>query len=84
MKITPDRVKVLAGDTLVINCSGETSPNERIEFTWDFPRIKVSDGFNICLRVIRQWIDIYGIVFVFRITGTLRDRLNSNVVMFMR
>ncbi|XP_027864871.1 vascular endothelial growth factor receptor kdr-like isoform X1 [Xiphophorus couchianus] len=39
LKVTPDRVKVLVGDTLVLNCSGETSPNGRIKFTWDFPKL---------------------------------------------
>lgn len=44
--ITPDRVKVLVGDTLILNCSGETDPNGRINFTWDFPRRKVSSRFK--------------------------------------
>ncbi|XP_012717253.3 vascular endothelial growth factor receptor kdr-like isoform X1 [Fundulus heteroclitus] len=38
VKITPENVKVLVGDTLVLNCSGETLPNGRINFTWDFPK----------------------------------------------
>uniref|UniRef100_A0A3P9NVF7 receptor protein-tyrosine kinase n=1 Tax=Poecilia reticulata TaxID=8081 RepID=A0A3P9NVF7_POERE len=40
LKVTPDRVKVLVGDTLVLNCSGETGPNGRIKFIWDFPKRK--------------------------------------------
>ncbi|XP_037833344.1 vascular endothelial growth factor receptor kdr-like isoform X2 [Kryptolebias marmoratus] len=40
VKIIPDRVKVLAGDTLILDCSGETRPGGRIIFTWDFPRQK--------------------------------------------
>ncbi|XP_008302028.1 vascular endothelial growth factor receptor kdr-like isoform X2 [Stegastes partitus] len=40
VKITPERVKVLVGDTLILNCSGETTYNGRINFTWDFPRRK--------------------------------------------
>ncbi|XP_055080692.1 vascular endothelial growth factor receptor kdr-like isoform X2 [Periophthalmus magnuspinnatus] len=38
VKITPDHVKLLAGDLLVLNCTGETSSSVRINFTWDFPR----------------------------------------------
>ncbi|XP_029297446.1 vascular endothelial growth factor receptor kdr-like [Cottoperca gobio] len=38
VKITPDRVRVLVGDTLMLNCTGETSFNGRINFTWDFPK----------------------------------------------
>uniref|UniRef100_A0A8C4HPV6 receptor protein-tyrosine kinase n=1 Tax=Dicentrarchus labrax TaxID=13489 RepID=A0A8C4HPV6_DICLA len=36
--ITPDRVRLLVGDTLILNCTGETTYNGRINFTWDFPR----------------------------------------------
>lgn len=43
VKITPERsVRVLVGDTLILNCTGETTYNGRINFTWDFPRRKVS------------------------------------------
>ncbi|XP_031159144.1 vascular endothelial growth factor receptor kdr-like isoform X1 [Sander lucioperca] len=38
VKITPDRVKVLVGDTLILNCTGETTYNGRINFTWDIPK----------------------------------------------
>ncbi|XP_068596311.1 vascular endothelial growth factor receptor kdr-like [Brachionichthys hirsutus] len=38
VKITPYRVRVLVGDTLILNCSGETTYNGRINFTWDFPK----------------------------------------------
>ncbi|XP_035525018.1 vascular endothelial growth factor receptor kdr-like [Morone saxatilis] len=38
VKITPDRVRLLVGDTLILNCTGETTYNGRINFTWDFPR----------------------------------------------
>uniref|UniRef100_A0A3B4B042 receptor protein-tyrosine kinase n=1 Tax=Periophthalmus magnuspinnatus TaxID=409849 RepID=A0A3B4B042_9GOBI len=31
-----DHVKLLAGDLLVLNCTGETSSSVRINFTWDF------------------------------------------------
>lgn len=37
VKITPERIRVLVGDTLVLNCSGETTYNGRLNFTWDFP-----------------------------------------------
>lgn len=40
VKITPDRVKVLIGDTLTLNCTGETTFNGKINFTWDFPKKK--------------------------------------------
>ncbi|XP_035768665.1 vascular endothelial growth factor receptor kdr-like [Neolamprologus brichardi] len=42
VRITPDnnRVKILAGDTLILNCSGETTYNGRINFTWHFPKDK--------------------------------------------
>ncbi|TNN64394.1 Vascular endothelial growth factor receptor kdr-like [Liparis tanakae] len=38
VKITPERVRVLVGDTLVLNCTGETTYGGRINFTWDFPK----------------------------------------------
>ncbi|XP_070769236.1 vascular endothelial growth factor receptor kdr-like [Enoplosus armatus] len=38
VKITPERVRVLVGDTLVLNCTGNTTYNGRINFTWDFPK----------------------------------------------
>ncbi|XP_028315257.1 vascular endothelial growth factor receptor kdr-like isoform X3 [Gouania willdenowi] len=40
VKITPVRVRVLVGDTLILNCSGETTYNGRLNFTWDFPTKK--------------------------------------------
>lgn len=42
VKITPHHIKVLVGDTLYLNCSGQTSYNGRINFTWEFPRMRVS------------------------------------------
>ncbi|XP_072251611.1 vascular endothelial growth factor receptor kdr-like isoform X2 [Leuresthes tenuis] len=36
--VTPERVKVLVGDNVVLNCSGVTTYNGRINFTWEFPR----------------------------------------------
>ncbi|XP_034545959.1 vascular endothelial growth factor receptor kdr-like isoform X2 [Notolabrus celidotus] len=38
VKITPERVRVLVGDTLRLNCSAVTSFDGRVEFTWDFPK----------------------------------------------
>lgn len=42
VKITPERVRVLVGDTLILNCTGETTYNGRINFTWEFPKKRVS------------------------------------------
>ncbi|XP_019726842.1 vascular endothelial growth factor receptor kdr-like isoform X1 [Hippocampus comes] len=36
--ITPERVRVLVGDTLFLNCTGVTTYDQRIKFTWDFPK----------------------------------------------
>lgn len=47
VKITPDRIKVLVGDTLILNCTGETTFNGRIDFIWDFPKRKVSNAFTV-------------------------------------
>uniref|UniRef100_A0A3B4AYX6 receptor protein-tyrosine kinase n=1 Tax=Periophthalmus magnuspinnatus TaxID=409849 RepID=A0A3B4AYX6_9GOBI len=53
VKITPDHVKLLAGDLLVLNCTGETSSSVRINFTWDFPRKTVSySDCRVCLFVL--------------------------------
>ncbi|XP_072293233.1 vascular endothelial growth factor receptor kdr-like isoform X2 [Eucyclogobius newberryi] len=38
VKITPDHVKLLVGDLLVLNCTGETTFNGRIKFEWELPR----------------------------------------------
>lgn len=45
VKITPERLRVLVGDTLTLNCTGETTYNGRINFTWDFPRKKENRHF---------------------------------------
>uniref|UniRef100_H3DHE5 receptor protein-tyrosine kinase n=1 Tax=Tetraodon nigroviridis TaxID=99883 RepID=H3DHE5_TETNG len=39
VKITPHHVKVLAGDTLQLKCSGQTTYNGRITFAWTFSRM---------------------------------------------
>ncbi|XP_057205834.1 vascular endothelial growth factor receptor kdr-like [Triplophysa rosa] len=36
VRLEPERPKVLVGDTLVLNCSGETTYNGRIHFEWQF------------------------------------------------
>nr|XP_046261533.1 vascular endothelial growth factor receptor kdr-like [Scatophagus argus] len=46
VKITPDRVRVLVGDTLILNCTGETTYNGRINFTWEFPRKKENQHYT--------------------------------------
>ncbi|KAM8908561.1 vascular endothelial growth factor receptor kdr-like isoform 2-T2 [Spinachia spinachia] len=46
VKITPDRVRVLVGDTLALNCNGRTSYNGRIAFEWDFPKKRDKKHFE--------------------------------------
>lgn len=38
VQATPKHLKVLAGDTVVLNCTGETTQNGRIEFNWEFQK----------------------------------------------
>uniref|UniRef100_A0A8C6S977 receptor protein-tyrosine kinase n=1 Tax=Neogobius melanostomus TaxID=47308 RepID=A0A8C6S977_9GOBI len=38
VKITPDHVKLIAGDSLFLNCTGETTFNGIIVFKWNLPR----------------------------------------------
>ncbi|KAK7141377.1 hypothetical protein R3I93_015509 [Phoxinus phoxinus] len=40
--IEPERPKVLVGDTLVLNCSAETTYNGRIEFEWQFHQSRIN------------------------------------------
>ncbi|KAK2891164.1 hypothetical protein Q8A67_013807 [Cirrhinus molitorella] len=40
--LEPERPKVLVGDTLVLNCSAETSYNGRIQFEWQFQKAWIS------------------------------------------
>ncbi|XP_013860694.1 vascular endothelial growth factor receptor kdr-like [Austrofundulus limnaeus] len=47
VKLTSDHVKLLAGDTLSLNCSGETGRNERIIFSWDFPRLEEKGNYKL-------------------------------------
>ncbi|KAL6117421.1 flt1 [Pungitius sinensis] len=51
VKITPDRVRVLVGDTLILNCTGETSYNGRIVFEWDFPKKRENRHFYKTMEV---------------------------------
>ncbi|XP_051931066.1 vascular endothelial growth factor receptor kdr-like [Hippocampus zosterae] len=44
--ITPERVRLLVGDTLFLNCSGVTTYENRISFTWDFPGMKENRHFT--------------------------------------
>ncbi|KAJ8015680.1 hypothetical protein DPEC_G00028620 [Dallia pectoralis] len=37
VKITPEETMLLVGETLVLNCSGETTYNGLINFTWEYP-----------------------------------------------
>ncbi|XP_018598781.2 vascular endothelial growth factor receptor kdr-like isoform X2 [Scleropages formosus] len=37
VKISADRVRLVVGDTLTLKCSGETTYNGRISFSWDYP-----------------------------------------------
>lgn len=50
VKITPDRVKILVGETLVLNCTAETTFNGRLQFDWDFPRTKVRHFFHYSIK----------------------------------
>lgn len=59
VKITPERVKVLVGDTLTLNCTAETTYNGRIDFTWDFPRRKVSKGLAVDTMKLQGLLKIF-------------------------
>lgn len=53
VKITPEnRVRILAGDTLILNCSGETTYNARINFSWNVPKKAVSSWFIIDFTIM--------------------------------
>ncbi|XP_036379838.1 vascular endothelial growth factor receptor kdr-like [Megalops cyprinoides] len=52
VRINAERVKLVVGDTLSLNCSAETSYNGRISFTWDYPRKAVNR-----LRVFKKHRD---------------------------
>ncbi|CAB1325393.1 unnamed protein product [Coregonus sp. 'balchen'] len=42
VKINPERIKLLVGDSLVLNCSAETTFNGRINLTWEYPKRMVN------------------------------------------
>ncbi|CAB1454018.1 unnamed protein product [Pleuronectes platessa] len=52
VKITPDHVRLLVGDTLLLNCTGETTYNGRINFTWDFPKKRENRHYIIKSKVV--------------------------------
>jgi len=81
--VTPERVKVLVGDTVVLNCSGVTTYNGRINFTWEFPRRRVSSVFHISHLMgstSERGSGVYGIVFVFRIIDTTQRKVYQNLL----
>ncbi|KAA0709396.1 Vascular endothelial growth factor receptor kdr-like [Triplophysa tibetana] len=45
--IEPERSKVLVGDNLVLNCSGETTYNGRIGFEWQFNKGPLNRTFQL-------------------------------------
>lgn len=53
-KITPDRVKILVGRTLKLNCTGNTTYNGRLQFDWDFPRA-VSQLFTLLMYLKKRF-----------------------------
>ncbi|XP_062856564.1 vascular endothelial growth factor receptor kdr-like [Trichomycterus rosablanca] len=42
VRITPEHPRVLVGDTLVLNCSGDTTFNGRINFDWKFQKSHIT------------------------------------------
>ncbi|KAM9376655.1 vascular endothelial growth factor receptor kdr-like isoform 2-T2 [Pholidichthys leucotaenia] len=47
VKITPERIKVLVGDPVSLSCSGETTYNGAIVFTWNFPRKRRNGDYKV-------------------------------------
>uniref|UniRef100_A0A667YK12 receptor protein-tyrosine kinase n=1 Tax=Myripristis murdjan TaxID=586833 RepID=A0A667YK12_9TELE len=43
--ITPSRIRVLVGSNFTLNCTGESTYNGRINFTWEFPKRIVKHPF---------------------------------------
>lgn len=52
IRIDPERPKVLVGDTLVLNCSGETTYNGRIGFEWQFNKGQVRYGAHATVYLL--------------------------------
>lgn len=46
VRIKPERPKILVGDTLVLNCSGETTYNGLIDFEWQFNKISINRTYH--------------------------------------
>ncbi|CAK6964637.1 LOW QUALITY PROTEIN: vascular endothelial growth factor receptor kdr-like [Scomber scombrus] len=46
VKITPENVTLLVGETLMLNCTGDTTYNGRLNFTWVFPGKKENRHFT--------------------------------------
>nr|AAI29159.1 Kinase insert domain receptor like [Danio rerio]CAM73177.1 kdr [Danio rerio] len=42
LAIEPERPRVLVGDTLILNCSAETTYNGRIHFEWEFHKERIN------------------------------------------
>ncbi|KAI4885350.1 hypothetical protein NFI96_014323, partial [Prochilodus magdalenae] len=47
VQILQSHSRVLVGDTLILNCSGQTTFNGRIEFTWEFNEKPITRPHNI-------------------------------------
>lgn len=90
VKITPERVRLLVGDTLILNCTGETTYNGRINFTWEFPKKRVSSGFTVdtVLLCVTETLTgcsggVYGTSFVLRKTDIIRTRPKTTLLSFL-
>uniref|UniRef100_A0A8C9TEJ8 receptor protein-tyrosine kinase n=1 Tax=Scleropages formosus TaxID=113540 RepID=A0A8C9TEJ8_SCLFO len=59
VKISADRVRLVVGDTLTLKCSGETTYNGRISFSWDYPGKPVSLLFQNFHSLIQPFCDLY-------------------------
>ncbi|XP_067103712.1 vascular endothelial growth factor receptor kdr-like [Osmerus mordax] len=47
VKSTPDRARVLVGDTLQLNCFGQTTFNGRVVFHWDLPKRAANRTYTV-------------------------------------
>ncbi|XP_076877253.1 vascular endothelial growth factor receptor kdr-like [Brachyhypopomus gauderio] len=47
VRIAPQHPRVLVGDTLVLNCTGETTYNGKVDFEWDFPGKPINRTFLV-------------------------------------
>uniref|UniRef100_A0A4W5NH55 receptor protein-tyrosine kinase n=1 Tax=Hucho hucho TaxID=62062 RepID=A0A4W5NH55_9TELE len=53
VKINPERIKRLVGDTLVLNCSAETTFNGRINFQWEYPKRMIRENPALITRMYK-------------------------------